>query len=67
MKDISISMPELVFIVSTRAALGAGVSLLVGDLMTKEQKKAVGWTLFLFGAVTTLPILATVVGRRIKE
>jgi hypothetical protein len=67
MKDIRISIPELALIVGTRAALGAGVSLLLGDMLTKDQKKAVGWTLFIVGAVTTVPILAEVSGRRIKE
>lgn len=66
MKDIRISMPELALIVGTRAALGAGLSLLVGDMLTKEQKKAVGWTLFIVGAVTTVPILAEVIGRRVE-
>jgi hypothetical protein len=66
MKDIRISMPELALIVGTRAALGAGVSLLLGDMLTKEQKKAVGWTLVIVGAVTTVPILAEVMGRKIQ-
>jgi hypothetical protein len=66
MKDIRISLPELALIVGTRAALGAGVSLLLGDMLTKEQKKAVGWTLFIVGAVTTVPILAEVIGRRVE-
>ena len=67
MKDIRISIPELAIIVGTRAALGAGVSLLLGDMLTKEQKKAVGWTLVFVGAVTTVPILANVIGRRVKD
>ena len=43
MKEIRLSIPELVLVVGTRAALGAGVSLLLGDKLLKEQKKkAVG-------------------------
>jgi hypothetical protein len=67
MKETRLSMPELALIAGTRAALGAGVALLFGDLLTKEQKKAVGVTLFLVGAVTTVPLLAEVIGRRVKE
>ena len=67
MKETRLSMPELALIAGTRAALGAGIALLLGDLLTKEQKKAVGVTLFLVGAVTTVPLLAEVIGRRVKE
>jgi len=66
MKEIRLSLPELSLIAGTRAMLGAGVALLFGDRLTKEEKKAVGWTLFLVGAVTTVPILANVIGKRVK-
>jgi hypothetical protein len=66
MKTICISIPELALIAGTRAALGAGIALIVGDQLTKEQKKAVGWTLLLVGAVTTIPLLADVIGKRVK-
>jgi len=64
MKRTYLSMPELAFIAGTRAALGAGVALILGDRLAGEQKKAIGWTLFLFGVVTTVPILAIAVSRR---
>ena len=67
MKETRLSMPELALIAGTRAALGAGIALLLGDMLTKEQKKAVGWTLFLVGVVTTVPLLANVIGRRVNE
>lgn len=67
MKETRLSMPELALIAGTRAALGAGAALILGDKLTKEQKKAVGWTLFLVGVVTTLPILANVIGKRAQE
>jgi hypothetical protein len=60
-------MPELALIAGTRAALGAGVALLLGDLLPKEKRKAVGWTLFLVGAVTTVPLLFEVLGKRVEE
>ncbi len=64
MKKTYLSMPELALIAGTRAALGAGAALLLGDRLAREQKKAVGWTLFLVGVATTVPILAIVIGRR---
>jgi hypothetical protein len=67
MKETRLTMPELALIAGTRAALGAGVALLLGDLLPREQRRAVGWTLFLVGAVTTVPLVAEVIGRRVKE
>jgi EamA domain-containing membrane protein RarD len=67
MKETCISIPELALIAGTRAALGAGIALLLGEQLTKEQKKTVGWTLLLVGVVTTVPLLADVIGKRVKE
>jgi hypothetical protein len=64
MKKTSLSIPELAVIAGTRAALGAGVALILGDRLAREQKKAVGWTLFLVGVATTVPILAIVISRQ---
>ena len=64
MKKTYLYMPELAFIAGTRAALGAGAALILGDRLAREQKKAVGWSLFLVGVATTVPILATVISRR---
>jgi len=67
MKETCITIPELALIAGTRAALGAGIALILGESLTKEQKKAVGWTLFMVGVVTTLPLLADAFGKRVKE
>jgi hypothetical protein len=67
MKETRLTMPELAIIAGTRAALGAGVALLLGDLLPKEKRKAVGWTLFLVGAVTTVPLLIEVLGKSVEE
>ena len=67
MKETCISIPELALIAGTRAALGAGIALIFGEQLTKEQKKAVGWTLLLVGVVTTVPLLADVMGKRVNE
>lgn len=61
MKTISVSTLELAMIGATRAAIGAGVALLLVDrIKTVEQRKAVAFTLIGIGAVTTLPILAKI-------
>ena len=64
MEQIKLTLPELGLILGTRAALGGGVALLLSEHLDKEQRKAVGWTLFLVGAVTTIPLLMMVFGKR---
>jgi hypothetical protein len=52
----ALSIPEIGIIAGTRAAFGAGVALLLADQMSKEQRRAVGWTLLAVGAISTIPI-----------
>jgi hypothetical protein len=63
MKEVQVSLPELALLVGTRAALGAGLGLLLADCLPESQRKSVGWTLFLIGAVTTVPLALEVVGK----
>ncbi len=56
MKETRLTLPELGLIAGTRAALGGGAALLLADRLTQEQRKAVGWTLFMVGAITTIPL-----------
>jgi hypothetical protein len=44
--------------------LGAGLALLVADKLPKEQRKAIGWTLTLVGAVTTIPLAINLFARK---
>ena len=55
MNEVQMTRPELGFIVVTRAILGAGVALLLADRLSRDQRKAVGATLLLIGALTTIP------------
>jgi hypothetical protein len=64
MKEIRVTIPELALIVGTRAALGGGLALLLADRISREQRKAAGWALFLVGAVTTIPLATIVLSRR---
>ena len=64
MRETRLSFPELGLFAGTRAALGGGVGLLLADKLTKEQRKAVGWTLFMLGAITTVPLVILAVSRR---
>lgn len=60
----NVTLPELGLIASTRAALGAGIALLLGERLDAKPRRAVGWTLLAVGALTTLPLLAGVLHRR---
>ena len=64
MRKATLTIPEIVLLGGTRAALGAGLALLLGDRLGREQRRAVGWTLFLVGAVTTVPLALNVLGKR---
>jgi hypothetical protein len=42
--------------------LGAGIGLLLADRLSEDQRRAVGWTLLLIGALTTVPLAFEVLG-----
>jgi hypothetical protein len=64
MKRYELTLPELGLIAGTRAMLGAGVALLLADRLGEDQRKAVGWTMCLIGAVSTVPLAMEVFGKR---
>jgi hypothetical protein len=64
MKTVRLSLPEIALLAGTRAALGGGVGLLLGDRLKPEQRQAVGWTLLLVGLLTTIPLALDVLGKR---
>ena len=63
MRARELTLPEIFLIGGTRAALGAGLALLLSDRLSREQRRAVGLTLFLVGAVTTIPLAANVLSK----
>src|SRR5206468_10940794 len=62
MRQTRITLPELILVAGTRAAIGAGLGLLLADRLSTDQRRAVGWTLFLFGALSTVPLAFEVFG-----
>jgi len=56
MRETRITLPELGLIAGTRTMIGAGIGLLLADRLSEGQRKAVGWTLLLVGAVTSVPL-----------
>ena len=63
MRERSLTIPEIILVGGTRAALGAGLALLLSDRLNRDQRRAVGLTLFLVGAITTIPIAANILGK----
>ena len=55
MKRLDLSFPQFGFIVATRAALGAGVGLLMARKIGRRRQRAVGATLLALGALATIP------------
>jgi hypothetical protein len=55
MKSVLLNLPTFGFIVSTRAALGVGLGLLVSARMPAERRRAIGAALVAIGAATTIP------------
>jgi hypothetical protein len=62
MSETRITIPELALVGGTRVALGAGLGLLLGARLSDDQRRAVGWTLFLIGALTTVPLAFEIFG-----
>jgi hypothetical protein len=66
MKTVVLSLPMFGFVVGTRAALGAGIGLLLSKKIPESRRKAIGLTLVTIGAATTVPALMAI-RRRLNE
>jgi len=64
MKETRLTFPELALIAGTRVMLGGGLALLLADRLNKEQRRAIGATLFLIGAIATIPLGLLALSRR---
>jgi hypothetical protein len=52
----SLTIPEIAIIAATRGAIGFGAGLLLADKFQQAKRKTLGWSLFLTGLATTIPI-----------
>ena len=59
-----LSLPEIALIAVTRAAIGFGAGLLLADKFKREWRKRLGWSLFLTGVASTIPIAMHVFGEK---
>ncbi len=63
MKKLEMTLPELGLIAGTRGMIGAGIGLLMADKFNDDKRKAIGWTLFAVGALSTIPLALEVLGK----
>jgi hypothetical protein len=54
---------DIVLLAMTRGMLGAGIGLLAAGKLSDEQRIAIGRTLLLVGAATTLPLAWRIFGQ----
>jgi len=57
MKQTAMTIPEIMLIAGTRAALGAGVGLLVAGKLNHDTRKGAAYALLLIGILSTIPIV----------
>ena len=59
-----LSLPEIGLIAATRGMIGFGAGLLLADKFSKEWRRSIGWSLFVVGVASTIPIAMHVFGER---
>jgi hypothetical protein len=64
MIERKLTLPEIALIGGTRAALGAGVALLLGQKLSSDKRKGAGWALLAVGALTTIPLVVNILGKK---
>ena len=57
MSQRAMTIPEIMLIAGTRAALGAGIGLLVGEKLNRDTRRGAAYALLLVGILSTIPIV----------
>jgi len=52
----SLTIPEIALFAATRGAIGFGAGLLLSDKFGRGKRKTLGWSMFLSGLASTIPI-----------
>jgi hypothetical protein len=63
MKERPLTIPKIGLIAGTRVALGVGIGLLISDRLKKDKRKTAGLALLGVGILTTVPIVAGILGK----
>lgn len=59
-----VTIPELALIAATRGVIGFGAGLLLADKLEQQRRRTLGWSLFLTGLASTVPIAVHVFGKK---
>jgi hypothetical protein len=59
-----VTVPELALIAATRGAIGFGAGLLLANKLERGRRRALGWSLFLSGLASTVPIAMHMFGKK---
>ena len=62
MRTVTLALPQFGFIVATRAAIGAGLGLLLGSRLAPARRRTVGIGLIAIGAAATVPAVQWIRG-----
>jgi hypothetical protein len=62
MRLTTLTLPDVALIGGTRAALGAGLALLLSRHLSEGARRGAGWALVALGALTTVPLLFKIGG-----
>ncbi len=65
MMERRLTIAEIILIAGTRVALGVGLGLLLSGRLSRDQRKAAGLALALFGGLTTIPLALGVIGKTV--
>jgi hypothetical protein len=60
----SVTVPQIAVVAVTRAAIGFGAGLLLADKFKRVHRKTLGWTLFVSGLASTIPIAMHLFGKK---
>jgi len=60
MRQTTLPIPEVGLIGVTRGMAAAGAVLLFANGLSPKKRKAIGWPLFLVGALSTVPLVIDV-------
>jgi hypothetical protein len=66
-RTTEVTTPEMAMIVATRVLLGVGLGLLASERIERQMRRGIGWTMFLVGAASTVPLAVEVLSRRARE
>lgn len=64
LKERRVTIPKLILIGGTRAAIGLGVGLLLKDKLNKDQRRGAGLALLIVGGLSTIPLAMEIFGSK---